>query len=205
MTLPALQAILDVDAATRAGWDPLDLATAFLDGGATFVQIRAKHLPSGPFLDLCDRVVALARPGGVRVIVNDRADLARLSGASGVHVGQDDLPPRAVRELLGRDAIVGFSTHTVGQIDAAVSEPITYVAVGPVFGTATKDTGYAAVGLSLVGEAVRRAKGLPVVAIGGITPARALEVAGTRAAGVAVVGAVMKASDPTAAVAALLV
>ena len=82
MTLPALQAILDVDAATRAGWDPLDLATAFLDGGATFVQIRAKHLPSGPFLDLCDRVVALARPGGVRVIVNDRADLARLSGAS---------------------------------------------------------------------------------------------------------------------------
>ena len=196
MTLPALQAILDVDAATRAGWDPLDLATAFLDGGAPFVQIRAKHLPSGPFLDLCDRVVALARPGGVRVIVNDRADLARLSGASGVHVGQDDLPPRAVRELLGRDAIVGFSTHTVGQIDAAVSEPITYVAVGPVFGTATKDTGYAAVGLSLVGEAVRRAKGLPVVAIGGITLETAPAVRAAGATSVAVIGDLLAGSGP---------
>ncbi|HVZ23599.1 MAG TPA: thiamine phosphate synthase, partial [Vicinamibacterales bacterium] len=119
-----LQAIVDVETAARIGRSPADLARAFLDGGATFLQLRAKRLPSGAFLDLCDCVVALAAPFGASVIVNDRADLARASGAAGVHVGQDDLPPSAVRRLLGEEAIVGASTHDIPQIDAALREPI---------------------------------------------------------------------------------
>lgn len=186
--LAPLQAIVDVDAAARAGWRPVDLARAFLDGGARCVQIRAKDLAAGPLLDLCDAMVALASPSGVLVIVNDRADVARLSGASGVHVGQDDLRPAEVRAIVGARAIVGLSTHTVDQVDAALTAPATYIAIGPVFGTGTKDTGYGAVGLDLVAEAARRCADRPVVAIGGITLDRAKSVLQAGAAAVAVIG-----------------
>ena len=120
----------------------------------------------------------MGKKAGAQIIVNDRADVARLAGAAGVHVGQGDLAPAAVRRLLGPDAVIGFSTHTTAQLDAAVEQPIDYVAVGPIFGTASKDTGYDAVGLKLVEEAARRARprGLPVVAIGGITLDRAADV-----------------------------
>lgn len=168
---------------------------AFLQGGARFLQLRAKHLPSGEFLALCDAVIGLARPLGATVIVNDRVDLALVAGAAGVHVGQDDLPVAAARALLGPDAIVGFSTHTVDQVEAALRMPISYLAVGPVFGTRSKDTGYTAVGLDMVREAVRRAKGVPVVAIGGITLATAPEVLAAGATQVAVIGDLL-AGDP---------
>jgi thiamine-phosphate diphosphorylase len=105
---PALHAIIDVDVCTRAGWTPARYASALLDGGATFLQIRAKQLESGAFLELCDRIVAAAEAYDATVIVNDRVDLARLSGAAGVHVGQEDLPVAAVRQLLDEQAIVGF-------------------------------------------------------------------------------------------------
>lgn len=187
VVLPSLQAIVDVDAAARAGWPPADLARAFLDGGAPWLQLRAKRLPSGPFLELCDEVVQLAGRANALVIVNDRVDLARLSGADGVHVGQDDLRPAHARALLGERAIVGVSTHSVEQIETARQEPATYTAVGPVFGTATKDTGYAAVGLALVAEAARRS-GRPVVAIGGITLETAPAVREAGATAVAVIG-----------------
>jgi thiamine-phosphate pyrophosphorylase len=129
-------------------------------------------------------------------------DLARLSGAAGVHVGQDDLPPRAARQLLGAAAIVGYSTHTVVQIDAAASEPLTYLAIGPVFGTATKDTGYGAVGLDMVREAVKRSREKPVVAIGGITLERAPAVIAAGASAVAVIGDLMAGGAPRDRVAA---
>lgn len=183
-----LQAIVDVDAAARAGWRPIDLARAFLDGGARCLQIRAKSLPSGPLLDLCDEAMALASGTDALVIVNDRADVARLSGASGVHVGQDDLRPADARTIVGKAAIVGVSTHAVDQVDAALTEPATYTAIGPVFGTRTKDTGYAAVGLELVSTAAQRSGGRPVVAIGGITLERAASVLDAGAAAVAVIG-----------------
>ncbi|PYR35261.1 MAG: thiamine phosphate synthase, partial [Acidobacteria bacterium] len=149
----------------------MDLTRALLDGGARFLQLRAKHLPSADLLDLAAAIAELARPRGARLIVNDRADLARLANADGVHLGQDDLPPAAVRAIVGADAIVGVSTHTVEQIDRAVGEPVSYVAIGPVFGTTTKATGYEAVGLEIVRAAAERAarRGLPLVAIGGIT------------------------------------
>jgi thiamine-phosphate pyrophosphorylase len=134
------------------------------------------------------------------VIVNDRVDLARLSGAGGVHVGQDDLSVAAARAQLGDAAIIGTSTHIVEQIDRAVREPLSYVAIGPVFGTKTKDTGYNAVGLEMVGAAARRVAGLPVVAIGGITLDTAPAVIEAGAASVAVISDLLTGGDPVARV-----
>lgn len=200
-----LQAIVDVEVAERAGWRPDDLARAYLDGGARFLQLRAKQLSAGLFLDLCDTVVRAAESYGAQVIVNDRIDLARASGAAGVHVGQDDLPPADARLQLGPGAIVGFSTHSVSQIEAALHEPITYLAVGPVFGTSTKETGYAAVGLELVATAARLAGDLiPIVAIGGITLERAPAVLEAGAWCVAVIGDLVASADPSSRVRAYL-
>jgi thiamine-phosphate pyrophosphorylase len=199
--IPPLHAILDVEVASRAGWAPADLARAFLDGGAKMLQVRAKHLPSGPLLALSEAIVALAAPYAASVIVNDRADVARLAGAAGAHVGQDDLAPRGARVILGPDAILGFSTHSLDQVRAALEEPVTYIAVGPVFGTATKDTGYTAIGLEFVAAAARLASPRPVVAIGGITLATAPQVWAAGAAAVAVIGDLVAGGDPGARVA----
>ncbi len=160
------------------------------------IQIRAKNLASGPLYDLCNRIVALAVSSNAMVIVNDRADLARMSGAAGVHVGQDDLPPIHARRLLGSDAVVGLSTHTVPQVQVALREPVTYVAVGPVFGTRTKDTGYDQIGLDFVSAAARMSGGVPIVAIGGITLLNARSVIDAGATAVAVIGDLLATSDP---------
>lgn len=185
-----------------AGWDISDLARAFLDGGAPLIQLRAKHLPSAAFLALCDTLVRAAEPYGASIIVNDRADLALMSGAAGAHVGQDDLAPLAARQLLGPSAIVGYSTHTSEQIEAAALEPVTYIAIGPVFGTHTKATGYEPVGLARVAEAARLSRGLPVVAIGGITLETALDVIAAGASGVAVISDLLVGGDPAGRTAA---
>lgn len=130
------------------------------------------------------------------MIVNDRVDVAKLSRADGVHLGQDDVPVAAAREILGPDAIIGYSTHTIAQIEAALGEPATYLAVGPVFGTRSKATGYEPVGLTLVREAARRARGLPVVAIGGITLETAPQVLEAGATSVAVISDLLGGGDP---------
>jgi thiamine-phosphate pyrophosphorylase len=200
-SLRPLYAIVDVAVAARTGREPADLAAAFLAGGATTLQVRAKDLDSGSFLDLCRAIVGLARAYGASVIVNDRADIARLAGAHGVHVGQEDLTPADVRTLLGPDAIVGLSTHTMAQIAQARHEPISYLAVGPVFGTDTKATGYDAVGLALVEQAVTAAGDVPVVAIGGITIDRARAVLDAGATSVAVITDLVATGEPEARVA----
>jgi thiamine-phosphate pyrophosphorylase len=142
--------------------------------------------------------VQLARPFGATVIVNDRADIARLSGADGVHLGQEDLSPRAVRRLVGAAAVIGLSTHTLEQLERALDEPVSYIATGPVFGTITKHTGYDAIGLERVADAARRttARGLPLVAIGGITLERAASVVAAGATSVAVIGDLLATADP---------
>jgi thiamine-phosphate pyrophosphorylase len=177
------------------------LVKAFLDGGARVIQLRAKQLPSAPFLAHAEQLVRAAEPYGAAIVVNDRVDVALLAGAAGAHVGQEDLPPAAARRLLGPAAIVGFSTHTVQQIEAAVLEPITYLAIGPVFGTSTKATGYEPVGLALVAEAVRLAGSVPVVGIGGITLQTAPQVIAAGASSVAVISDLL-AGDPQERVAA---
>jgi thiamine-phosphate pyrophosphorylase len=156
---------------------------------------------SAAFLDLAEAAVTMAQREDARVIVNDRADLAVLSAATGVHVGQDDLAPADVRRVTGPHAIVGLSTHTRDQILAAIAEPISYLAIGPVFATATKSTGYDAVGCAAVEEAVDQASRhrLPVVAIGGITLATAPRVIEAGAAAVAIIGDLLTA-DPEARV-----
>jgi thiamine-phosphate pyrophosphorylase len=198
-----LHAIVDIQVASSAGWTPLDLARAFLDGGARLLQLRAKELPSGPLLDLSDALVALADDYEAGVIVNDRVDVARLCGADGVHVGQEDLSPAAAREQLGPAAVVGYSTHSVAQVEAALREPISYLAVGPVFGTSTKDTGYSAVGLELVSAAARQAGPMPVVAIGGLTLNNARSAIDAGASAVAVISDLL-IGDPSERVKAYL-
>lgn len=127
-----------------------------------------------------------------------------MCGAAGVHVGQDDLPAAAARRQLGADAIIGLSTHSPAQIDAAVREPLSYLAVGPVFGTRTKQTGYDAVGLDLVRTAAAAAGTVPVVAIGGITLDTCVAVVDAGATSVAVIGDLLTGGDPQARVAAYL-
>jgi thiamine-phosphate pyrophosphorylase len=180
--------------AARAGWTAAALADAFLDGGVRFLQLRAKSLSGADFLDAAREIVALAHRRGASLIVNDRADIARLAGADGVHLGQDDLPPAAARAIVGPSAMIGRSTHTVAQLEAAAREPVDYVAIGPVFGTATKATGYDAVGLDMVRRAA--AFGRPLVAIGGITIDNAASVIAAGAASVAVISDLFATGDP---------
>jgi thiamine-phosphate pyrophosphorylase len=202
--LPTLCAIVDVDAAARAGWRPIDLARAFIAGGARFLQLRAKAMPASELLDTASAIVELAHACGAVALINDRADIARLAGADGVHVGQDDLAPAAVRPLVGEHAIVGLSTHTLAQVEHAVglaagpSRAISYVAIGPVFGTTTKATGYERIGLETVREAARRARdgGLPLVAIGGITLESARSVIEAGAHSVAIISDLLRTGDP---------
>jgi thiamine-phosphate pyrophosphorylase len=182
----------------------VDLAHAFLDGGARCIQVRAKDLASNQFLDLCDTIVGAAQPYDALVIANDRTDVALMSRAAGVHVGQEDLPPALVRSLLGAAAVVGFSTHTSEQIERASREPIDYIAIGPVFGTRTKDTGYIAVGLEKVSEAARRSRGVPVVAIGGVTLGTAASAWEAGASSIAVISDLLEGGDPAARVRAYL-
>ena len=196
MSLPGLYAVLDAEVTRAHGWTLTDLAKAVLDGGATLLQVRAKTLASAEFLQAVRDVVALAAGYGAAVIVNDRADLAVLADASGVHVGQDDLTPVDARAVVGAQRMVGVSTHTAAQIARADTKPIDYIAVGPVFGTATKDTGYEAVGLDLVSHA--HATGRAVVAIGGITLERAASVIRAGATSVAVITDLLTGDDPSA-------
>jgi thiamine-phosphate pyrophosphorylase len=198
--IPVLHAIVDADTAARAGWPILDLAAAYLRGGARFLQLRAKAMPGDRFLATASAIVQLAHRHDALVVINDRADIARLARADGVHVGQEDLSPRAVRAIVGDAAIVGLSTHTIEQVDRAVLEPVSYVAVGPVFGTATKATGYESIGLEMVRDAAgrARARGLPLVAIGGITLEHAASVLDAGAASVAVISDLLAGGDPEA-------
>lgn len=211
MRLPPLCAILDVELTVARGWTVPELARAYLAGGCRWLQVRGKRVPSGRLLELADAVVALAADTDAIVLVNDRPDVARLANAAGVHVGQTDLPPGACRALLGPDAIVGLSTHSRAEADAALVEEITYVATGPVFATGTKLDGGAPVGLERVGyvsvrarEVAARDEPLPVVAIGGITLERAPSVLRAGATAVAVVSDLLTGGNPAARTAAFV-
>jgi thiamine-phosphate pyrophosphorylase len=190
---PQLYPLIDTTVCGRAGIEPLALARDCLRGGARILQLRVKDDSSAAFLDLAEEIVAAAHGAGALVIVNDRADIARLSGADGVHVGQTDLPVEAVRAILGPGAVVGVSTHDRDQVDRALDSSATYVAVGPIFSTTTKETGYEARGLDLIRHAAGR--GRPVVAIGGITLARAADVADAGAWGLAVISDLLADGD----------
>jgi thiamine-phosphate pyrophosphorylase len=156
-------------------------------GGATFIQLREKHLTPREFYKEAEEALRVARSCGVRLIVNDRVDIALALKASGVHLGQDDLPPAAARELLGERAIIGFSTHTVEQATKAARLPVDYIAIGPIFETNSKENPDAVVGLEGL-RRVRLAVGkIPLVAIGGIKRESILKTLAAGADAVAVI------------------
>jgi thiamine-phosphate pyrophosphorylase len=198
-----LYPIADAGAA-RAGLDVVTLAESILAAGTRLLQLRAKELPSGEFVAVARAVQARARRAGARLIINDRADVARLVGAAGVHLGQDDLPAAAARDMLGSDAIIGLSTHDAAQLDAAVrGGGIDYVAFGPIFPTTSKRNPDPVQGLSAL-AAVRPRCPMPLVAIGGIDAGSIAAVLAAGADAAAVIGAISGAADPHAATRALL-
>jgi thiamine-phosphate pyrophosphorylase len=198
--LPRLYAILDADLLAARALDPVTVLDGWIGAGVRLVQLRAKAQSGGRFLELALAVVQRLRAAGGVSIINDRADIARMSGAGGVHVGQDDLTPADVRAIVGRPCLVGLSTHADDQVERALQLPVDYVAIGPVFATQTKapaaDT---PVGFAGVRRAAARARAaaVPGVAIGGIDLATARDVLSAGAASVAVISDLL-AGDPTA-------
>ena len=195
MRLPRVYPILDTESLDRRAIALETAAAAFLEGGAGILQIRHKRHWSRGFFETARNVARLCREAGVALVVNDRADFAMLLEA-GLHVGQDDLPPRDARRLMGSDASIGFSSHNVNQLCAAGGEPVDYVALGPVFATASKLNPDPVTGI----EEIRRCRSLiekPLVAIGGITQGNALDVLRAGADSLAVIAGLLP--DPATA------
>jgi thiamine-phosphate pyrophosphorylase len=153
--------------------------------------LREKRLTARQFQDEARLALAVARKCGAKILINDRVDIAIAVGADGVHLGQDDLPPDAARKLLGDQAIIGFSTHTLEDVARALPYPIDYLAIGPIFPTRTKDDTKPVVGLSGLAR-VRLASGpVPLVAIGGIDLGNSSSVLAAGADSVAVISALL--------------
>lgn len=190
--LPKLYVILDSALLTI----PVqDCAQDFANAGVRLLQYRNKEAAARKLLSTTRELAALLVPRGVSFIVNDRPDVAVLAGASGVHVGQDDLEPEQARGLVGKDMLVGISTHNIEQFHAAAATSADYIAVGPIFATSSKANPDPVVGTELI----RRVRGLtakPIVAIGGITVENAASVIDAGADCVAVISDVLRAADP---------
>jgi thiamine-phosphate pyrophosphorylase len=183
------------------GNDPEALLNAAMAGGAGMVELRDREQPR-PAIERSGRTFRrLANTYSALFIVNDDPYLAIELSADGVHVGQDDIDPAEARRILGPDAIIGLSTHSREQIEAAANEPIDYISVGPIWETPTKE-GRAATGLELIRTAAEIAP-MPWFAIGGIDPGNVGEVVAAGAERICVVRAIRDAEDPRAAATAL--
>ena len=191
--------VLITESACRHPWEAT--ARAAIAGGAKALQLREKSLDGGELLARAVKFVAICRAANVLAIINDRPDVALLSGADGVHVGQGDLPAAEVRKLLGPDKIVGVSTHEIAQAQRAVIDGADYVGVGPVFRSTTKPRDIAP-GLPYA-TAVAAGVRVPAVAIAGITAGNVGQVVATGVRCVAVTAAVTGADDVRAAAAEL--
>jgi thiamine-phosphate pyrophosphorylase len=186
--LPRLYAIADASFG-----DPVALAEKLFAGGVRLVQVRNKKGSSRELLEQVERILTIA-PDDALVLVNDRVDVALLSGAAGVHLGQTDLSPGSARQILGSDRIVGLSTHNPEQALEANALPVDYVGVGPVFWTSSKENPDPVLGLPKFSEICRMVR-KPVVAIGGITLDRARQVRSAGAHSVAVIRDLLAADD----------
>ncbi|MGH9727559.1 MAG: thiamine phosphate synthase [Candidatus Acidiferrales bacterium] len=191
---PPLYAVLDEDLlkvpAQKCAWQ---LASA----GVELIQYRAKHSSPRAYFEACSNLAEALASRNVRLIINDRPDIAAMAGAGGVHVGQQDLPPDDARRICGSGRWVGVSTHTLEQLRAAAKTSADYIAVGPIFSTSTKEKPDAVVGASFIREA-RKLTSKPIVAIGGITRERAAEVYEAGADSIAVIRDLLETSDPVA-------
>lgn len=173
------------------------LVQAALEGGVDAVQLREKHVPDRRLIELARRIRMLTAHAGALFIINDRPDLAVLTEADGVHVGQDDLTVCEARRIVGGERLVGVSTHDLAQARQAVLDGADYLGVGPTFPSTTKSFDRVA-GLEFVRQVAAEIT-LPWFAIGGITPENVAEVAGAGASRIAVSAAVCSAEDPSAA------
>jgi len=173
------------------------LATSFLDAGCRFFQIRAKDIPDRLLHSEILQIAAACRKLEARFLINDRVDLALAADAAGAHLGQNDLPVAVARRLLGKEAIIGFSTHSEQQFLDALGEDVDYLALGPIFESPTKRGENPPVGCRTLARLAAMTK-LPVVAIGGITLESATEVWESGAASVAVISDIVASRDPTA-------
>jgi thiamine-phosphate pyrophosphorylase len=193
MNLPKLYPITD---ARLSGLSHAEQLARLSDGGATFIQLREKHLSPREFYHETEAALDIARERGVRLIVNDRADIALALGADGLHLGQHDLDPVAARRLLGTNFIIGYSTHTVAQAVEAARLPLDYIAIGPIFDTRTKENPDPAIGL----DGLRRVRAaidpsIPLVAIGGITQSNARATLDAGATSLALISALLHPPD----------
>lgn len=184
------------------GHEPVALARILLEAGARVMQLRLKDFSARDFLAAARAIAALCHERGAILIVNDRADIASLAGADGVHVGQEDLPLEAARRVVGPDKIVGVSTHSVEQARAAESGGANYIGFGAIYSGGLKDVKHAR-GLEEL-QAVRSAVRLPIVAIGGITEATVPDVIAAGADAAAIITDVVRAADIPAKVRAII-
>lgn len=183
--LPKIYPITDVSVSRLSH---AEQCRRLIAGGAGVIQLREKNAAPREFYEAARASLSLAEEKNIKIIINDRADIAFALKSGGVHLGQDDLPPPEARKLLGKNAIIGFSTHSVEQAIEALKLPVDYIAVGPVFATKTKQNPEKTVGLAGV-ERVRKAIGnFPLVAIGGITLENAARVFSAGADSLAVIG-----------------
>ena len=190
--LPSLYAIMDADLLQTP---ELACAELLAESGVELIQYRNKRISSGSCLQISQALVAQLSPRGARLVVNDRPDIAALAGAYGVHVGQEDLSPEQARAVCGRDSCVGVSTHTLEQVREAAASTADYIAIGPIFTTATKSKADPVVGTEFIREA-RRLTRKPLVAIGGITLERAEEVFRAGADSIAVARDLLGTGNP---------
>lgn len=186
---------LVTDRSLALGRELVEVVAAAVQGGVTVVQIREKGASSREFLALAQALKGVLDPSGIPLIVNDRLDLALACEAAGVHLGQEDLPCDIARRLLGPDRLLGVSVSTPEEARQAERAGAVYLGVSPIFVTPTKWDTPAATGLDGL-RAIRAVTALPLVAIGGLSAANAGEVVAAGADGIAVVSALMAATDP---------
>lgn len=165
--------------------------------GLPVVQLRYKRDDVREFLALAHAMREITRDTNTKLIINDRVDIALMSGADGVHLGQNDVSPKEARAAIGEAMIIGLSTHNLDQVDTAQSEPIDYIGFGPVYKPFLKSDHDPVTGVAILKTAVERSR-LPVVAIGGINRQRFDEIAGIRFHNIACIGAIESAEDPAA-------
>src|SRR5437763_869284 len=194
-TLPTIYPITDT---TISGFSHRDQVKQLIEGGATLIQLREKRTSPREFFQDAREALSIARSAGVKLIINDRVDIALAIGADGVHLGQTDMPVEAARRLLGDDAIIGFSTHSMSQVQEAVRLPIDYLAFGPIFPTASKANPDPIVGLAELAQVKNLVGSLPLVAIGGIGTGAIREVLMSGADSVAIISAVLNRANPIA-------
>ncbi|MGI8469281.1 MAG: thiamine phosphate synthase [Pyrinomonadaceae bacterium] len=190
--LPKIYPLTDVSITKLSHLEQVERLIA---GGASVIQLRDKRAAPKDFYESAKACVEFAKSKNVKIIINDRVDIALAAKADGVHLGQNDLPPENARKILGDKAIIGFSTHSILQAAEAARLPIDYIAVGPIFATFSKENADAIVGLENLKKVREKIGDFPLVAIGGINFENAESVLQSGADSLAIIGAILNPTD----------